>query len=78
MPAAPDIAGPDAVGAALRGILPSGQVLTDAADRDAYAHDDAEWADFARSLAVVLAETNQEVCPATSTTGRPRGSPSSR
>lgn len=47
--------------AMLRGILRPDQVLTDRADRDAYAHDDAEWAEFHRPLAVALAETTEDV-----------------
>ena len=34
----------DVVAAHLRGILRSDQVVTGADERDAYAHDDAEWA----------------------------------
>jgi glycolate oxidase len=60
-PTARPTADPDAVARALRGILRSDQVLSDAAERDAYAHDDAEWAEFTRPLAVVLAETTGDV-----------------
>ena len=56
MPAAPDDAA-----AALRGILRSDQVLIDPAERDAYAHDDAEWAEYHRPVAVVLAESAEDV-----------------
>ena len=51
----------DVVAAHLRGILRPDQVLIRAAERDAYAHDDAEWAEFHRPLAVVLAESTDEV-----------------
>lgn len=52
---------PDQIATALRGILRPDQVLTDPAERDAYAHDDAEWAEFHRPVAVVLAETTADV-----------------
>ncbi len=51
----------DSVADALRAVLRSDQVLTDAADCDAYAHDDAEWAEFHRPLAVALVESADEV-----------------
>jgi glycolate oxidase len=51
----------DVVAAHLRGILRSDQVVTGADERDAYAHDDAEWAEYHRPLAVVLAETTRDV-----------------
>jgi glycolate oxidase len=51
----------DVVAAHLRGILRSDQVVTGADERDAYAHDDAEWAQYHRPLAVVLAETTRDV-----------------
>nr|BFF21622.1 hypothetical protein GCM10025730_51430 [Promicromonospora thailandica] len=41
--------------AALQTALPDGTVLTDGPDLDRYAHDDAEWADWAPPAAVVLA-----------------------
>ena len=47
--------------ASLRGILRPDQVIDDAARLDAYAHDDAEWAEFHRPVAVVLPETTEEV-----------------
>jgi glycolate oxidase len=56
MPAEPDV-----VAAHLRCILRSDQVLIDDADRDEYAHDDAEWAEYHRPIAVALAETTDEV-----------------
>ena len=49
------------VTAALRAILRPDQVLADPAARDAYAHDDAEWAEFHRPLAVALVESAEEV-----------------
>ncbi|MET0812381.1 MAG: FAD-linked oxidase C-terminal domain-containing protein [Microbacterium sp.] len=55
MPAEADIL------AALTAQLRPDQVLSDPAERDAYAHDDAEWAEFHRPLAVVLAETTDDV-----------------
>ena len=54
-------AAPDDVAAALRGILRSDQVLTEAVERDAYAHDDAEWAEYHRPIAAVLAESTEDV-----------------
>ncbi len=51
----------DAVAVALREVVRSDQVLSDPAERDAYAHDDAEWAEFHRPLAVVLAESAEDV-----------------
>ena len=56
MPAEPDV-----VAAHLRGILRPDQVLIEDAERDAYAHDDAEWAEYHRPVAVALAETTDEV-----------------
>ncbi len=47
--------------ASLRGVLRPDQVLTRPGERDAYAHDDAEWAEFHRPVAVVLAETTDDV-----------------
>ena len=55
------LAQPDVVAAHLRGILRPDQVLIDDAERDAYAHDDAEWAEYHRPVAVALAETTEEV-----------------
>lgn len=52
---------PDALAAQLRGILRADQVLIDRARRDAYAHDDAEWAEYHRPVAVALAETTDDV-----------------
>ena len=49
------------VAVALRSILPADRVLSAESDRDAYAHDDAEWAEYHRPLAVVLARTTAEV-----------------
>ncbi|GAA1981990.1 FAD-binding oxidoreductase [Microbacterium pumilum] len=51
----------ESVAAALRRIVRSDQLLSDPALRDEYAHDDAEWADFHRPLAVVLAESADDV-----------------
>lgn len=50
-----------AVSLALQEAVRADQVLTAADDRDAYAHDDAEWADFHRPLAVVLPESTDDV-----------------
>src|SRR6187402_1517203 len=47
--------------AALRDILRPDQVLTDTESLERYSHDDAEWADFALPLAVVLAESTVDV-----------------
>lgn len=63
----------------LRGALRDDQLGLDDAVRDAYAHDDAEWADFAPPLAVVFAESIDDVvavvhaCAATGTPIVPRG-----
>src|SRR6187431_2601301 len=46
---------------ALRDILRPDQVLDDAESLERYSHDDAEWADFALPLAVVLAESTLDV-----------------
>jgi len=46
---------------ALRNILRDDQVLTEAEDLERYSHDDAEWADYALPLAVVLPESNEDV-----------------
>ncbi|GGM44097.1 FAD-binding oxidoreductase [Promicromonospora citrea] len=47
--------------AALRTALPAGTVLTDGAELDRYAHDDAEWAAYATPAAVVLATSLEDV-----------------
>ncbi|HEX5856815.1 MAG TPA: FAD-linked oxidase C-terminal domain-containing protein [Microbacterium sp.] len=49
------------VTAALLELFPSGQLIHDGARLDHYAHDDAEWAEFHRPLAVVLAEKTDDV-----------------
>ncbi|MET0672854.1 MAG: FAD-linked oxidase C-terminal domain-containing protein [Microbacterium pygmaeum] len=49
------------VAGALRGLLRPDQVLDDPAQLDAYAHDDAEWAPYARPRAVVLAGSTDDV-----------------
>jgi glycolate oxidase len=54
----------DRVASALREILRPDQVITEPARLDDYAHDDAEWAEFHRPLAVVLAETTDDVAAA--------------
>ncbi|WP_240034776.1 FAD-binding oxidoreductase [Glaciihabitans arcticus] len=46
---------------ALRNILRVDQVLTEAEELERYSHDDAEWAEYALPLAVVLAESNDDV-----------------
>lgn len=51
----------DAIAADLERMLRPGQVATDDAALDAHAHDDAEWADFAAPIAVVFAETADDV-----------------
>ena len=51
----------DTVVAGLREFLRADQILTDAGDRDSYSHDDAEWAEYHRPVAVALAETTDEV-----------------
>ena len=55
----------DAIAAALRDVLQtrSGRSRSQAL-RDGYAHDDAEWAEFHRPLAVVLAESADDVSAA--------------
>jgi glycolate oxidase len=45
----------------LREILPASQLATDPALTEQYAHDDAEWAPFVAPLAVVFAETTDDV-----------------
>jgi glycolate oxidase len=45
----------------LRGAVGGAEVLTDPGDLARYAHDDAEWADFADPVAVVLAESIEQV-----------------
>ncbi len=51
----------DSVTAALLQFLRPDQVIADPAGRDDYAHDDAEWAEYHRPRAVVLAETTADV-----------------
>jgi glycolate oxidase len=51
----------DAVATALRGVLAPDRVLSGEAERDAYAHDDAEWAEFHRPLAVACVQATDEV-----------------
>jgi len=51
----------DVLLARLREVIDPARVLAGPADRDAYAHDDAEWADFARPAVVVLAESTADV-----------------
>src|SRR3954449_2951583 len=58
-----DVAGP-ALLERLRAAIPASRVLTDHAALDAYSHDDAEWAPYEAPLAVVLAETAEEVAAA--------------
>lgn len=58
---AADAIAADPVTAALLGLLRPDQVLTDPDERDRYAHDDAEWAEYHRPRAVVLAETTDDV-----------------
>ncbi|MRX43594.1 FAD-binding oxidoreductase [Agromyces kandeliae] len=53
----------DAVARLRRDLAPD-RVLTEPADLARYAHDDAEWADFTDPLAVVLAETVDDVAVA--------------
>ena len=50
-----------ALAAALRNALPAGAVLTDDAAVAPYAHDDAEWANYAPPAAVVLAASLDDV-----------------
>ncbi|MDR7385031.1 FAD-binding oxidoreductase [Promicromonospora iranensis] len=50
-----------ALTAALTNALPDGTVLTDDAALEPYAHDDAEWADYATPVAVVLATSLDDV-----------------
>ncbi|PUB23508.1 hypothetical protein C8K30_111106 [Promicromonospora sp. AC04] len=52
---------PSALAAALQTALPDGAVLTGDADVERYAHDDAEWADYAVPAAVVLATSLDDV-----------------
>lgn len=42
-------------------LVPNGKVLQDGPSLEKYSHDDAEWAPFAAPLAVVLAQTTEEV-----------------
>jgi glycolate oxidase len=45
----------------MTGLLPAGQVATDASTLERYAHDDAEWAPYVAPLAVVFAESTEDV-----------------
>ena len=54
----------DAAVLALRELLRDDQLLTADDELDRYAHDDAEWSDFERPVAVVLAESADEVSAA--------------
>jgi glycolate oxidase len=45
----------------LRQVLPAGQVSADPATLEQYAHDDAEWAPYVAPLAVVFAESSEDV-----------------
>ena len=56
-----DATAADSVTAALLEFLRTDQVLSDPERRDEYAHDDAEWAEYHRPRAVVLAETTADV-----------------
>ena len=47
--------------AALQTALPDGAVLTERVSVEAYAHDDAEWADYVSPAAVVLATSTDDV-----------------
>jgi len=62
MPAQAPVAGD--IAAALLDRFRADQVLTDPAERDAYAHDDAEWAEFHQPVAVVLAESTDDAAAA--------------
>ncbi|MEU2200025.1 FAD-linked oxidase C-terminal domain-containing protein [Isoptericola sp. NPDC019482] len=53
-----------ALAAALRSALPDGVVLTDESSVGPYAHDDAEWAEYAAPAAVVLATSIDDVVTA--------------
>ena len=64
MRADPSAAVADPVASALRELLRHDQVISDPARLDDYAHDDAEWAEYHRPLAVVLAETTDDVAAA--------------
>jgi glycolate oxidase len=64
MRADPSAALADPVASALRKLLTHDQVISDPARLDGYAHDDAEWAEYHRPLAVVLAETTDDVAAA--------------
>jgi glycolate oxidase len=64
MRADPSAAVADPVASALRQVLRDDQVLSEPARLDDYAHDDAEWAEYHRPLAVVLAETTDDVAAA--------------
>ena len=56
-----DLLPAESIQAALGAVLRADQVLIGADERDAYAHDDAEWAEFHRPLTVVLAESTDDV-----------------
>ena len=64
MRADPSAAVADPVASALRKVLRDDQVISEPARLDDYAHDDAEWAEYHRPLAVVLAETTDDVATA--------------
>jgi len=64
MRADPSAAVADPVASALRQVLRHDQVIAEPARLDDYAHDDAEWAEYHRPLAVVLAETTDDVATA--------------
>ena len=64
MRADPSAAVADPVTSALRQVLRHDQVIAEPARLDDYAHDDAEWAEYHRPLAVVLAETTDDVATA--------------
>jgi glycolate oxidase len=52
---------PDDVVELLVGLLPGGQVAVDEPTLERYAHDDAEWAPYVAPLAVVFAESTEDV-----------------
>ncbi|BDZ47307.1 FAD-binding oxidoreductase [Naasia aerilata] len=56
----PHTAAPSAL-ALLAEVVPPERLLTDAPALEAYSHDDAEWAPYTAPVAVVLAETAEEV-----------------
>ncbi|MCU1437633.1 MAG: FAD-linked oxidase [Naasia sp.] len=79
MTVAPRPVGPASVLDALRAALPIARILTDPTALDGYTRDEAEWAPFARPVAVVLPESVDEVaaavraCARTGTPVVPRG-----